>query len=130
MSFPLEKVLLKVAGINTEVNAIDNLAYVGFEFNTKENKTISTIWYSPVFQNNYVILYQDNTYHSFEMDDAKKCLGINNDRVVFRTEGSYKDIPEELQNKIVNLSFKDRIVGWYVENDNLILNIVGEPNVR
>lgn len=130
MSFPLEKVLLKVAGINTEVNTMDTLVCVGFEFNTNSNKLISTIWYSSIIQNNYIMLYQDNTYHSFEMDDTKKCVGINNNRIVFRTEGTYESMPEELQNKVLNLSFKDRIVGWYIENDNLILNIVGEPDVR
>jgi hypothetical protein len=129
MIFPLEKVILRVAGINTELNTIDNLVCVGFEFDTKENKIISTIWRSESVQNNFVMLYQDNTYHSFEMDDNKKCVGINNNRIVFRTEGLYDSMPTKLKEKIIDSSLKDKIVGWYEENNNLILNILGDTDV-
>jgi hypothetical protein len=130
IDFPLEKVILEVSGITTEVDTENNLFYMGFEFHINKKQINATIWYSPIISNNYVLLYDNNTYESFKTNDNKTCVGINNERVVLRTEGSYDTMPTELKEQVINLSFKDKIIGWYEENNNLILNILGDTDVR
>jgi hypothetical protein len=130
IDFPLEKIILEVSGIVTEIHTENNLICMGYEFHINKKQINATIWYSPVIPDNYILLYDNNTYESFKTNDNKKCVGINNERIVFRTEGSYDTMPTEFKNQVNDLSFKDRIIGWYEENNNLILNIIGEPDVR
>jgi len=147
MIFPLEKVLLKVAGVCTEVQVNNDISFIGKEYNVNKEKVIATLWNVESTLNNYLRLLEDNSYETYEVI-SNAYIGINTDKSIEEKEdsyfvflnrntfhykiikGSYESMPLELKEKVKNIPFKDNIYAWYILDNDLILNIIGEPDVR